>query len=87
MSYEHIVLETRGKVGVITLNRPEALDGDLSAPVVMMAKEAVNRAFETPLAEGRRFELRLFHATSATEDRKEGMPALVEKRAPQFRNR
>ena len=57
------------------------------APVVMMAKEALNRAFETPLAEGLRFERRLFHATFATEDRKEGMAAFGEKRSPQFKNR
>ena len=60
---------------------------ELSAPVVMMAKEALNRAFETPLAEGLRFERRLFHATFATEHRKEGMAAFGEKRSPQFKNR
>ena len=59
----------------------------LSQPVVMMVKEAVNRAFETTLAEGVRFERRLFHATFATEDQKEGMAAFVEKRKPAFRNR
>ena len=59
----------------------------LSRPAVMMAKEAVNRAFETPLSEGIRFERRLFHATFASEDQKEGMAAFVEKRAPKFRNR
>ncbi len=60
---------------------------DFSQPIVMMAKEAVNRAFETPLAEGMLFERRMFHAMFATEDQKEGMAAFVEKRAPQFRNR
>jgi enoyl-CoA hydratase len=59
----------------------------LSHPAVMMVKEAVNRAFETTLAEGVRFERRLFHATFATEDQKEGMAAFVEKRKPTFRNR
>ncbi|BBK34921.1 enoyl-CoA hydratase [Stella humosa] len=59
----------------------------LSLPVVMLAKEAVNRAFETTLAEGVRFERRLFHSTFATEDQKEGMAAFVEKRPPAFRNR
>ena len=54
---------------------------------VMMAKESINRAFELPLAEGLRFERRLFHAMFATEDQKEGMAAFVEKRAAQFRNR
>jgi enoyl-CoA hydratase len=59
----------------------------LSQPSVMMVKEAVNRAFETTLAEGVRFERRLFHSTFATEDQKEGMAAFVEKRKPVFRNR
>lgn len=59
----------------------------LSLPGVMMAKEAVNRAFETPLAEGVRFERRLFQSMFATEDQKEGMTAFLEKRSPQFRNR
>jgi enoyl-CoA hydratase len=59
----------------------------LSRPIVMMAKEAVNRAQETSLAEGVRFERRLFHATFATEDRREGMTAFLEKRPPRFVNR
>ncbi len=59
----------------------------LSAPIAMMVKEAVNRAFETTLAEGVRFERRLFHSTFATEDQKEGMAAFIEKRKPDFRNR
>jgi len=58
-----------------------------SRPIVMMAKESVNRAFETPLGEGIRFERRLFHATFATEDQKEGMQAFADKRTPRFRNR
>ncbi len=60
---------------------------ELSLPIVMMAKESVNRAFETTLSEGVRFERRLFHSTFATEDQKEGMAAFVEKRKPQFKNR
>ncbi|MEV4433168.1 enoyl-CoA hydratase [Streptomyces sp. NPDC049555] len=59
----------------------------MSAPVAMMAKEAVNRAFETTLAEGVRFERRLFHAVFATADQKEGMAAFVEKRPPEFTHR
>jgi enoyl-CoA hydratase len=59
----------------------------LSQPTTMMVKEAVNRAFETTLAEGVRFERRLFHATFATEDQKEGMAAFIAKRKPAFRNR
>lgn len=58
-----------------------------SLPVTMMIKEAVNQAFETGLQEGLRFERRLFQATFAIEDRKEGMAAFVDKRAPQFRHR
>ncbi len=58
-----------------------------SRPAVLMAKEAVARAYETTLAEGLRFERRLFHATFATEDRREGMAAFLEKREPRFRNR
>jgi enoyl-CoA hydratase len=59
----------------------------MSSPVVMMAKEAVDRAYETTLAEGILFERRLFHATFATEDQKEGMAAFVEKREPDFKDR
>lgn len=59
----------------------------LSRPVVMMAKESVNRAYETTLAEGVRFERRLFHSTFATEDKREGMAAFIEKREPQFKHR
>jgi enoyl-CoA hydratase len=60
---------------------------ELSMPVVMMAKESVNRAFEVSLAEGVRFERRLFHSAFATEDQKEGMAAFVEKRKPTFKHR
>ena len=60
---------------------------ELSLPIVMMAKESVNRAFETTLGEGVRFERRLFHSTFAAEDQKEGMAAFTEKRKPVFRNR
>jgi enoyl-CoA hydratase len=59
----------------------------LSRPAVMMAKESVNRAFETTLAEGMRFERRMFHSLFATEDQKEGMAAFTEKRKPKFVNR
>lgn len=59
----------------------------MSLPIVMMVKEAVNAAYETSLSEGVHFERRLFHATFATEDQKEGMAAFIEKRAPQFKNR
>jgi enoyl-CoA hydratase len=61
--------------------------GELSQPIAMMVKESVNRAFETTLGEGVRFERRLFHSTFATEDQKEGMAAFIAKRKPAFRNR
>jgi enoyl-CoA hydratase len=60
---------------------------EFSGPAVMMAKEAVNRAFETPLAEGILFERRMFHSLFATEDQKEGMRAFVAKRKPAFKHR
>jgi len=53
---------------------------------VMLAKETVNRAFETTLSEGVRFERRVFHALFATADQKEGMSAFVAKRPPNFTN-
>jgi len=52
----------------------------------MLTKESVNRAFETTLSEGVRFERRVFHSTFATEDQKEGMAAFVEKRKPSFKH-
>ncbi len=60
---------------------------EFSAPIVAMAKDAVNRALETTLAEGIRYERALFYAMFATEDQKEGMAAFVEKRTPQFKHR
>ena len=57
-----------------------------SRPSVLMAKECVNRAFETTLAEGMKFERRVFHSLFATNDQKEGMAAFAEKRAPNFTN-
>jgi enoyl-CoA hydratase len=59
----------------------------MSLPIAMMTKESVNRAYETTLAEGIRFERRVFHAMFATADQKEGMAAFVEKRPPAFANR
>jgi len=58
----------------------------LSRPVVMLAKESVNRAYETTLSEGVTFERRVFHSTFAIADRKEGMTAFAEKRPPVFKN-
>jgi enoyl-CoA hydratase len=60
---------------------------ELSLPITMMAKEAVNRAEEMSLAEGLRFERRVFHAMFATDDQKEGMAAFVEKRPAAFGHR
>jgi enoyl-CoA hydratase len=59
----------------------------MSLPTLMIAKESVNRAFETPLAEGMRFERRVFHSLFATADQKEGMAAFVAKRPAKFENR
>jgi enoyl-CoA hydratase len=60
---------------------------DLSLPSIQMNKESVNRAFETTLHEGLRFERRLFLSTFAFEDKSEGMKAFIEKRSPQFKDR
>ncbi|KAJ3110038.1 putative enoyl-CoA hydratase, mitochondrial [Phlyctochytrium bullatum] len=57
-----------------------------SLPIVLMAKEAVNKSFELSLSEGLHLERRLFHSTFATADQKEGMSAFAEKRAPNFKN-
>ena len=79
---------------VVPLERlmPEALAAaelicTMSGPSVAMAKECVNRAFETGLADGVSYERRMFHALFATDDQKEGMAAFVEKRKPVFRHR
>ena len=60
---------------------------ELSLPAVMMAKESINRAFESTLSEGVLFERRVFHSLFATEDQKEGMNAFVEKRKAKFINK
>jgi enoyl-CoA hydratase len=59
----------------------------MSQPIVRMAKECANRAYESTLAEGLNFERRVFHATFATEDRREGMQAFCERRPPVFQDR
>jgi enoyl-CoA hydratase len=59
----------------------------MSQPAAAMAKEAVNRAFETTLAEGMNVERNLFHSSFALEDRSEGMAAFIEKRKPVNKNR
>jgi len=64
-----------------------AIIADMSRPSVIVAKEAINRAYETTLSEGVRFERRTFHALFAFDDQKEGMSAFVEKRPAQFKNR
>jgi len=69
----------------------EAMDvataiASMSLPSVMMAKEAVNRAWESPLSEGLLFERRAFHSLFGTEDQKEGMKAFLEKRPPNFKH-
>ena len=60
---------------------------DYSLPVVMMIKESINRAYETTLSEGVRFERRVFHSQFALADQKEGMAAFLEKRKPTFKHR
>ena len=60
---------------------------EYSLPAVMIAKESINRAYESTLSEGILFERRVFHSLFATEDQKEGMAAFVEKRKPEFKNR
>jgi enoyl-CoA hydratase len=69
-----------------TLKVAEAISA-MSLPALMAAKEAINHAFETSLADGIRFERRIFHALFATEDQKEGMAAFIEKRPPQFKHK
>jgi enoyl-CoA hydratase len=59
----------------------------MSLPSVLAAKESVNRAFESSLADGIRFERRIFHSLFATNDQGEGMNAFIEKRPPKFKNR
>lgn len=58
----------------------------MSLPMVMMIKDSINRAYESTLSEGIRYERHLFYSTFASEDQKEGMQAFLEKRAPQFKN-
>lgn len=79
------ILPAEGFVEALMAIATEIADKPLVA--AMMAKEAVNRAFETSLAEGLRFERRLFHATFGTEDQKEGMGAFAEKRKAEFKHR
>jgi enoyl-CoA hydratase len=69
-----------------TMKVAETIAG-MGLPSVYAAKESVNRAFETTLAEGIRFERRVFHALFATEDQKEGMAAFIEKRPAKFKNK
>jgi len=75
-----------GELMAETMKTAEKIAG-FSRPALMMVKETVNRAFETTLSEGLRFERRVFHASFATEDQKEGMAAFAEKRAPQFKDK
>jgi len=60
---------------------------EFSRPALFLLKESINRAFETTLTEGVRFERRVFHSLFATEDKAEGMAAFIEKRKPHFKNR
>lgn len=67
--------------------RTAAAIAELSAPAVRMARDAVNRALETPLAEGLLYERRLFETTFVLDDRREGMQAFLDKRKPEFKGR
>lgn len=74
----------------VYLDEALALAGEIAskAPVaVRLAKEAVNRVYETPLADGLDYERRLFYYLFATEDQKEGMQAFIEKRQPAWKGR
>jgi enoyl-CoA hydratase len=66
--------------------RVATMIAELSAPVVRLARDAVNCVYEAALSEGLRYEARLFESTFALDDRREGMLAFLEKRKPQFRN-
>ena len=70
----------------VALAAAETICG-FSGPSVMMAKEAVNRAFEMPLTDGVAFERHLFHSLFATADKNEGMEAFLAKRKPDFQQR
>jgi len=59
----------------------------MSLPSVMMAKEAVSRAYESPLNDGLLFERRMFHSLFGTADQREGMAAFIEQRKPAFKNK
>ncbi len=72
------LMEEAAKVAEVIAN--------MSLPSVLAGKEAINAAFETSLAEGARFERRIFQSLFATEDQKEGMRAFVEKRPPKWKN-
>ena len=64
-----------------------AVIADMSLVATMMTKETINRAYESTLTEGIRFERRVFHSMFATDDQSEGMAAFVEKRKPAFKNK
>jgi len=75
-----------GELLATAIKAAEKIAG-FSLPVTMMVKESVNRADEVTLAEGLRFERRLFHSLFASEDQKEGMAAFIDKRKAQFKHR
>jgi len=59
----------------------------MSRPAAMLVKDAVNRAYETSLSEGIRYERRLFQAALGTPDQREGMSAFIEKRKPEYKRK
>ena len=78
---------SRRPIGVRFATKAASKIAEFSLPSLIMAKEAVNRSYETTLSEGLRFERRLFHSMFALEDQKEGMAAFSEKRPARFKNR
>ena len=90
MEAERIGLVSRIVPAEALLAEAEAVAATIaekSLPGTLTIKESVNRAYETGLSEGLRFERRVFHALFATSDQKEGMAAFVEKRPARFTHR
>ena len=83
----HLVRISEISFGGVSAKAAAEKIAGMSLPATMVAKEAVNRAFETTLAEGVRFERRTFHATFAFEDRSEGMSAFADKRKAAWKHR
>ena len=79
MTYNNIIVEKKGRVGMIQLSRPQTLNA--------LNKVLINVTFEDSLTEGIRFEKRIFHTLFAMEDQTEGTTAFIEKREPVWKNK